>query len=103
MEPDQIRWAEVEAAVRRLLAVARDSLPADAVLAVEHYLEHSEFEMAFEGLLLEIMQAFPNGFQADWPYYESLATGLKLDVESVFDGEFWSKFVPYIAREKRGP
>ena len=71
---------------------ARDVLGQDAIKEVTHFLKNGEYEMAFEGLVLELIATggIPTGFVAN--AWESLGRELGLQQESVFDGEFWSKF-----------
>jgi hypothetical protein len=67
----------------------------EAAREVKHYYDHGEFEMAFEGLVLELMQA--NKIPSDYDYNSwcELARDLGLDVDSVFDGDFWPKFLAW--------
>ncbi len=78
-----------------IIRTCRSLLPADAISEVEHYFAHGEHEMAFEGLVIELMRAdvVPPAFAyEDWC---ALARELGLDKDSVFDGEFWTKFVTW--------
>lgn len=61
------------------------------IMHVEHYLKYSEYEMAFEILFLGIMDSgqFP---KIDFINGLEVAKFLKLDQESVYDVNFWSKF-----------
>lgn len=59
---------------------------------VRHYRNHAEYEMAFEGLVIELISVnkYPKRFDvAEW---EKVAIAFNLHEESVFDGEFWDKF-----------
>lgn len=65
----------------------------DGIDAVRHYFEHGEYEMSFEGLVIELMNAeiYPDNFIfSEW---KELALKFGLDTESVFDGDFWRKFM----------
>ncbi len=81
--------------IRRLLEACREQLDAEDVQSVVHLLEHGEPEMAFEGLVLDLIaaDAYPENFQfAEW---DALAKDLGLNKEAVFDGDFWSKFTKW--------
>lgn len=90
-------WSEAETQIRMLLGHFRCRISNDANNAVEHYLSHAEYEMALEGLLLEIMAVRPIDVQVDWPCYVRLARQLRLDVESVFEGAFWERFTTFLS------
>lgn len=63
--------------------------------AVMHYIMHDEYEMAFEGLFLEIMQC------SEWKglksvlFYIKIGQFLGLENESVFDANFWHKLIDW--------
>ncbi|NQX64625.1 hypothetical protein HQN90_00655 [Paenibacillus alba] len=64
----------------------------DGLEGVLHFFEHGEYEMAFEGLIIELTNValYPKGFKySEW---FSLALHYKLNVESVFDVNIWFKF-----------
>ncbi|PUA36421.1 hypothetical protein C8Z91_23730 [Paenibacillus elgii] len=59
---------------------------------VKHFYEHGEYEMSFEGLVIEFMRinVYPTDFNfSDW---KQLALDYGLHNNSVFDGDFWNKF-----------
>ncbi|MEM7245847.1 MAG: hypothetical protein AAF533_10920 [Acidobacteriota bacterium] len=70
----------------------------DGQKEVRHYLEHGEPEMAFEGLMLELMTGdrFPS--EVEFSDLQAMARAFRLDEESVFDGDFWEKFCRWGAR-----
>jgi len=72
-------------------------LDEDTVDAVRHYVIHDEYEMAFEGLFIEIMNLIkvPG---IDFQKSREIALLLKLDKETVFDHNFWGKFDKYIRK-----
>ena len=59
--------------------------------AIKHYIEHDEYEMAFEGLFIDIIKQ--NNWISDKSitYYLEIGMQLSLDKESVFDPDFWMK------------
>jgi hypothetical protein len=67
------------------------TLDEESINSVNHYLDHNEYEMAFEGLFIEIMQlqSIP---QIDLIKAREIAEDLNLNNESVFDFSFWNKF-----------
>ncbi len=66
-------------------------LPAESLTEVHHFLEHGEYEMAFEGLVLELVRndAITDGFSVS--KWLSVAEGLGLRDESVFVGDLWAR------------
>lgn len=80
-----------EEEVMRCVKECADVLPTEALKEVRHFLEHGEFEMAFEGLVLELIEndATPAGFSAS--KWMSVAEALGLRTESVFVGDFWDR------------
>lgn len=73
----------------------RSKLDAKSIKFVEHYIKHAEYEMAFEGLFIEIMK-IEDVPKIDLIKSRKVAKLLKLDEESVFDDGFWNKFEQYI-------
>ena len=76
-----------------IIQACRDILPEDAIKEVDHFFGHGEYEMAFEGLVIELMKADVVPHNYDYDEWCTLMRSLKLDDESSFDGEFWSKFL----------
>ena len=83
------KWERLRQDVQSVLDEHGDSLPAESVEAVRHYLEHDEYEIAFEGLCLDLMTAKSSG--VDWTRCRELGRRLGLHEESVLDIDFWSK------------
>lgn len=75
---------QLAARVRSLYAEAAPLLDAKARLAVEQYLDHDEFEMAFEGLCIELLKSHALTRRRAAPYLQ-LALALGLDTEASFD------------------
>jgi len=88
-------WRYVEEYIRNLLSLVQSKLGEESVESVNHYLNHDEYEMAFEGLFLEIMklEEIP---KVDLTESKKVGKFLKLNEESVFDFEFWEKFEIYV-------
>lgn len=84
-----------EEKVRDLFEECRHLIEDDGASRVSHYIDHNEHEMAFEGLVLELISAdaTPKNFQfSEW---EELARRMRLAEDAVFDGDFWSKFLAW--------
>ncbi len=84
-------WNNIEEFIKKTLEIVRRELNQESIEGVEHYLNHDEYEMAFEGLFIEIMKLkkLP---ELDMKESEEVALRLKLDEESIFDANFWDKF-----------
>jgi len=88
-------WTEVDNSLRKLMEHCRSKLDNDTITGVEHYLDHDEYEMAFEGLFIDLMEA---GF---WPpdlslsYYLEVGKNLGLEKESTFHPNFWEELLAY--------
>ena len=74
-----------------VLRLIESELDQEAIDAVKHYVEHDEYEMAFEGLFLEIIKLneVPN---LNFAESKKVAIMLRLHESSVFDADFWTKF-----------
>ncbi len=77
-------------------------LSEDSVNEVKHYLACDEFEMAFEGLFLEIMQ-LENVSNIDLRQGLKVGQLLKLNEGTVFDIKFWEKFVAFVESSNTMP
>lgn len=86
----EINWTDVRAELRRLLLVYAGRLTQETVDAVEHYVEHDEYEIALEGLCLELMD-LSEFTSEDREICKRLSMQLGLNRESVFDPGFWRK------------
>jgi hypothetical protein len=81
--------------LKQYIASSKDLLLTDAIKEIEHYFNHSEYEMALEGLLIELtnLQKYPSGFNfLEW---KALGEHYKLDKETVFDASIWTKFLDW--------
>lgn len=105
-DDDKDIFDEANRLLREAFVCNRRYLNDESVRAVTHYLNHDEYEMAFEGLFLDLMEVniFENPEILEQCYI--LGKLLGLDKESVFDVDFWKKFsefVDYIKIKKAGP
>lgn len=74
----------------------RDVLEPATVQAVRDYIMHAEYELAFEGLMLDIMQ-LPIAPTLDYALAWKHAVTLGLDVDSTIDDEFGRKFALFVS------
>ncbi len=86
---------DTDTQISEIIRACRSVLPDDAMKEVDHFFTHGEPEMAFEGLVIELMKADVVPPTYDYDEWCGLARDLGLDEDSVFDGEFWTKFVTW--------
>lgn len=79
--------------VRRTMS--RAELDAESLGIIGLYLDNREYEMAFEGLFLELIKS-GKAIKLNTRECMGMARQLKLDKETVFDYQFWSKFEAYL-------
>ncbi len=96
MKENEINYNKIHKAILSLLDIYSDILDADTYNAVMHYLQHGEYEMAFEGLFIDLINANFEIQKIDIDYYFTLGKKLSLNKISIFDYEFWKKFERYI-------
>ncbi|MEJ1118910.1 hypothetical protein V9K92_10585 [Phyllobacterium sp. CCNWLW109] len=75
--------------------VSQANLDAESIKAIVLYLDNREYEMAFEGLFLELISSGKT-LKLNTNECMTIALQLKLDKASVFDHQFWSKFEKYL-------
>lgn len=79
----------ITSVLEELLERFGNLLDDESINSVRHYLDHREFEMAFEGLFIELIKIDTVFSKNELINCIHLAQKLGLDNESVFDGEFW--------------
>lgn len=86
---------ELENSLIELIKMSESVLSSDDLEGVLHYLEHGEYEMSFEGLVIEFYSTdkYPTNF--NFEQWKKLAVSFGLDKESVFDENFWDKFIKW--------
>ena len=92
---DEIPYTYIENYIRSVLLLVQSQLASDSVNSINHYLTNEEFEMAFEGLFIEVMK-LPHVPKLDFSESRRVGELLKLDQDTVFDEDFWNKFRNYI-------
>ncbi|MCI5072301.1 hypothetical protein MRY82_05095 [bacterium] len=87
-------WQTVYDYIFEILNINKDILDQSTVDAVRHYLNHDEYELAFEGLFIDIIK-YKVTPMLDIEKAKNVAISLNLNHESVLDAEFWSNFESY--------
>jgi hypothetical protein len=84
-----------EKQLERFIISSKEIIANEGIEEIEHFFNHSEYEMAFEGLLIELITVskYPKGFSfSDW---KMLGEHYQLDKETVFDAYIWAKFMKW--------
>lgn len=83
-------WEEIIKFITETTTLVENELDSESLAAVKHYLDHSEYEMAFEGLFIEIMK-LEKDIEIDFRKAVKLARVMRLDKESVFEPDFYKE------------
>lgn len=86
---------DTETRVAEIIQLCRAVLSDDAMEGVDHYFEHGESAMAFEGLVIELMRADVVPQTYDHNEWCALGVDLGLDEDCVFDAALWTRFVAW--------
>lgn len=97
MNPNQ--YQEIENLIKVTLSKVISLIDDETVNAVNHYLHHSEVEMAFEIPYLEIMARTPTLSLIDLIKSRSTALLLGLDKETIFQPNFWTTLDRFLIHE----
>ena len=81
-----------EERVDQLIAESSDLISAAGLAEVRHYVAHGEYEIALEGLVLELIQAGERPSPFDYARWSALIVELGLQEESALVGDFWERF-----------
>lgn len=92
---NEIDWKYIKEKLKVFLSLVNSKLEKSLIDHIEHYIKHDEYEMAFELLFTEIIK-FENLSLIDYKKAEEIGKLLKLDEETVFDPNFWGKFISFI-------
>lgn len=73
-------------------------LDEEAVNEIMHFYMHGEYEMALEGLLIEMIKInkYPENVSKD--RIVELVVFYHLNIESVFEYNFWERFLEWISQ-----
>lgn len=88
---ENITFEEARSFTLHVLDSVKPIIDPDIIDFTYHYINHDEYEMAFEGLFLEIIK-HKNIPSLNIKKCQEIAVFLKLNQETVYDMEFWSKF-----------
>lgn len=89
----------VENQIRELLKQSRNLLDDSTYGEAARYLECGEYEMTFEGMLVELVKSdtYPDSF--DFDLWKAVGEACELDSNGgVFDYEIWPKFLKWAER-----
>jgi len=89
-------WENIITRAESIITKCRGQFPDGTFDDVEKYLRYDEYEMAVEGLFIELMNAevLPKDVSSKECYDLAFAVGL--DHEVVFLGDFWDKFTAFL-------
>ena len=95
MANDCARQNELDKIIETLVKESEPLLNRDRYEAVLHYSKTGEFEMAFEGLILELISVkkYPKNF--NFMEFMKLAKECELDTNPSLDGFFWDSFTTW--------
>lgn len=89
MAPNDVDFADVREQILRLLRRHEHDLSAESKDAVEHFVGHDEYEIAFEGLCLDLIEGRLMTAE-DIADCVVLGETLGLDEETVLRDDFWT-------------
>ncbi|MFP3387635.1 hypothetical protein [Brevibacillus sp. SIMBA_040] len=74
---------------------SKELLTSNDLEEVMHFYKHAEYEMAFEGFLIEpiSVRRYPSNF--DYLEWKELGEYYQLDKDAVFDEFIWEKFMQW--------
>lgn len=84
-------WTEIEEFILGTLNLVRHGLDQESIDTVTHYVDHDEYEIAFEILFTEIVRKNPTQ-AVDYNTALQIGQQLNLPNESIYDPSFWANF-----------
>lgn len=89
----------MELKLLELIRECEEYLDKESVNEVMHFYRHGEYEMALEGLIIEMIkgQKYPKNCTTD--SINDLVLYYRLNIESVFDYYFWEKYEKWISKD----
>lgn len=81
--------------LNEVLLQVKSNLDPEAVEAVQYYITHNEYEMAFEGLFIDIMK-LREAPKIDYLKGLDVVAHYHLDELTFFNGNFWSMFKGFV-------
>ncbi|WP_240477177.1 hypothetical protein [Pectobacterium carotovorum] len=87
---------EVKNSISRLIDIYGKNIDEETINSVNHFLDHCEYEMAYEGFFIDLMSIGFNPDDIDVSHYIGIGICLGLNKESVFYFDFWNKLNAYL-------
>jgi len=89
----------MELKLLELIKECEKNIDKESVDEVMHFYNHGEYEMALEGLIIEMIKAqkYPKSYTID--ILNELVLYYRLNIESVFDYYFWEKYTKWISEK----
>lgn len=84
-----------EKKLKGFINMSESILSLEGLEAVTHYYEYDEYEMSFEGLVIELYTSKMYPAKFDFIEWKELALAFGLDKESIFDEKFWDNFIEW--------
>jgi hypothetical protein len=81
--------------LEELINMSKSILSSEGLAGVKHYLEHGEYEMSFEGLVIELYTTKMYPINFIFTEWKELGLAFGLDKETVFDEKFWGSFIEW--------
>ena len=94
-----IAYPDFEPLLKILLDSVSNELSADAVNHVSHYLSVGEYEMAFESLVLSLMEEQVVIGNKAAREIEIIGQGLNMAEEAVFRADFWPAAISWLQEQ----
>ncbi len=85
------KWTLIKESIQFALNQYKAEFDDETINTIHHYINHDEYEMAFEGLFIEIMK-LNISLKIDLETYWNIAESLNLSNGTFFDPDFWYKF-----------
>lgn len=83
----------MEETLKILIEKCAAILDAESINEVWHFYDHGEYEMALEGLLIELTSAGKYASNYDFNQLDELVKYYDLKNEAVFDVNIWGKYI----------
>ncbi|KHS62171.1 hypothetical protein QT13_21035 [Pectobacterium brasiliense] len=89
-------YMEVKNSISKLIDLYGKNLDEEIINSVNHFLEYGEYEMAYEGMFIDLMSIDFSPDDIDVSHYIKICIRLGLNEESMFYFDFWNKLNSYL-------
>lgn len=89
----------MEKELLELISACKIYLDEKTANEIMHFYMHDEYEMALEGLLIEMIKINKHPEKISRDKIIELVENYQLNIESVFDYNFWGKFLEWVLWE----